>query len=137
MPYVIGMVLALAVSVFATVIRLDRDGAFYPTLLMVIASYYVLFAVMGGSVHVILVELLITSAFVLVAALGFRRSLWLVAAAFAAHGVLDGIHGRVVANPNVPIWWPAFCLAYDIAAAAYLAWTLMRSTSSRPSRAVA
>ena len=30
--------------------------AFYPTLLVVIASYYVLFVVMGGSIHALLVE---------------------------------------------------------------------------------
>ena len=48
MGYAIGIVLALCVSVFARVVGLDRDRAFYPTVLVVIASYYVLFAVMGG-----------------------------------------------------------------------------------------
>jgi hypothetical protein len=26
----------------------------------------------------------------------------------------------------VPRWWPEFCLAYDVTAAAYLAWLLKR-----------
>ena len=39
MAYVIGIVLALSVSLFAFVVRLDRGRAFYPTVLVVIASY--------------------------------------------------------------------------------------------------
>lgn len=38
-----------------TVVGLDRDRAFYPTVIVVIASY-ALFAVMGGSTHALLVE---------------------------------------------------------------------------------
>ena len=44
MEYFIGLILSLAVGVSATVIGLDRERAFYPTVLIVIASYYVLFA---------------------------------------------------------------------------------------------
>jgi hypothetical protein len=128
MAYVIGILLALVVSVYATVLRLDRDRAFYPTVLIVIASYYVLFAVMFGSGRALVVESLVMGAFVLAASLGFRRSAWLVVAALAAHGVLDLFHGRLVANPGVPVWWPAFCLTYDLTAAAYLAWRLPRRT---------
>ena len=126
MAYVIGIVLALAVSVFATLLQLDRDRAFYPTVLIVIAAYYVLFAAMGGSGRVLIVELLVAAVFVVAASLGFRRSLWLVVAALAAHGVQDFFHARLVANPGVPAWWPAFCGTYDVVAAGYLAWRLTR-----------
>ena len=30
-------------------------------------------------------------------------------------------HGLLVDNRGVPIWWPAFCAAFDITAGAYLA----------------
>ena len=49
MEYLIGLILSVAVAGSAAAIGLDRERAFYPTVLMVIASYYVLFAVMGGS----------------------------------------------------------------------------------------
>jgi hypothetical protein len=124
MPYAIGIVLALIVSVYASSLRLDRDRAFYPTVLIVIASYYVLFAVMGGSGRVIVVESLVMGVFVVAASLGFRGTLWLVVAALAAHGVLDFFHARLVSNAGVPEWWPAFCLTYDVAAAGYLTWRL-------------
>ena len=130
MAYVVGIVLALLVSVMARLVGFDRDRAFYPTVLMVIASYYVLFAVMGGSVHAMVVESLIMVVFLCVAVIGFKVNLWLVAAALAAHGVLDFFHGHIVTNPGVPAWWPAFCLAYDISAAGFLAWLSTRSRSA-------
>jgi hypothetical protein len=126
MPYLAGIFLALMISTLATLIGLDRDRAFYPTLLVVIASYYVLFAVMGGSGHALVMESLVMTGFLLVALIGFKKNLWLVVVALAAHGIFDVFHGRVVANPGVPAWWPAFCLTYDITAAAFLAWLLKR-----------
>ena len=56
MPYVIGAGLALAVCLFATFAGFDRDRAFYPTLTIVIASYYALFAVMAGATAALGVE---------------------------------------------------------------------------------
>lgn len=126
MDYLAGVILAVAVALGAAVVGLDRDRAFYPTVMMVIASYYVLFAVMGGSGQALLAETLVMLAFVGVAALGFRRNLWLVVGALALHGLFDFFHGRMVANPGVPPWWPSFCLAYDMVAAAGLALLLRR-----------
>jgi hypothetical protein len=124
--YLVGAILAFAVGGLATVVGLDRDRAFYPTVLIVIASYYVLFAVMGESTHALFVEAVVATAFLAVAIAGFKYSLWLVVAALAAHGILDVFHGQVIANPGVPAWWPAFCLAFDGVAAAYLAFLLLR-----------
>jgi hypothetical protein len=121
MGYVIGIVVALVVFGFARFTRFDRDGAFYPTVLVVVAHYYVLFATIGGSSDALPVELLGMAAFVLVAVLGFKRSSWLVAAGLAAHGVFDVVHPHVVQNAGVPEWWPAFCGAFDVGIAALLA----------------
>jgi len=134
MPFLIGITLALVVAGYATALRLDRDRAFYPTVLIVIASAYVLFAAMGGSGRTIVIESLIMGGFVVAASAGFRGSLWLVCAALAAHGVLDAVHARVVTNPGVPAWWPAFCLTYDLAAAGYLAWRLTRTGAASAPR---
>lgn len=127
MEYLVGLFLAVAVSVSATLVGLDRDRAFYPTVMMVIASYYGLFAVIGGSVQVLLLESIAIAAFVGLSVLGFRRNLWLVVGALLAHGVFDFFHGHIVTNTGVPMWWPMFCLTYDVMAAAYLAWLLKRS----------
>jgi hypothetical protein len=56
MPYAIGIALAILTALLVTTAGFDRDRAIYPTLLIVIASYYVLFAVMGGSIRAISIE---------------------------------------------------------------------------------
>jgi hypothetical protein len=126
MPFLIGIILSFGVAVFAKWVGLDRDRAFYPTVLIVIAAYYVLFAAMGGSVHAVLIESIVMAGFVIAAVLGFKSSAWIVVAALAGHGVFDALHGKIIDNPGVPPWWPAFCLAYDVGAAAFLAWFLKR-----------
>ena len=125
MALVVGALLACAAGLMATVVGLDRDRAFYPTVTIVIASIYALFAVMGASTHALVLESLVGLVFLAIAIAGFRSSLWLVVVALAAHGIFDFAHGRVISNPGVPLWWPAFCLAYDLTAAAYLAGLLM------------
>lgn len=122
--YVVGIVLALGVAAFARLTGLDgdRDRAFYPAMTVVIASYYVLFAVMGGSAQALLVDAIAMAAFVVVAVMGFRSTLWLVVMALAAHGVFDLFHDGLITNAGVPEWWPAFCAAFDVSAAGALAW---------------
>ena len=127
MELLIGTVLALSVGLACTFIGMDRDRALYPAVMIVIASLYALFAVMGGSTQALIAELVAGAAFVAAAIAGFKRSLWLVAAALAAHGVFDLVHGHLIENPGVPRWWPHFCMAYDVVAGAYLAWLLARS----------
>jgi hypothetical protein len=125
MAYLIGAALALGVALFAALIGLDRERAFYTTVLIVVASYYDLFAAMAGSRPALIAETLVFGAFLALAIAGFRWSLWLVAAGLAAHGLFDGLRGELIDNPGVPRWWPAFCLAYDVAAAACLAVRLL------------
>lgn len=121
MEYLVGIVLALAISLAATLIGLDRDRAFYPTLLAVIASYYGLFAVMGGSNQSLLLECVGIGAFVVVLILGFSVNLWWIVGGLAAHGLFDLFHSHVISDAGVPRWWPPFCLSYDLVAATYLA----------------
>ena len=78
MEYLIGVILSLAVAGFAAVIGFDRERSFYPTVLIVIASYYVLFAAMGASRRTLIIEIVVASGFLLVAVLGYRRNFWLV-----------------------------------------------------------
>jgi len=129
-PLVIGVLLALGVSLLAWAAGFDRDRSFYPTVLCVVASYYVLFAAMGGSIQVLVAELVTMTVFALVAFLGFKSNLWWVAAALAGHGGFDLVHGFVVQNPGMPTWWPPFCASYDVAAGAILA-ALLKSRRLR------
>ncbi|CAG9933868.1 DUF6010 family protein [Candidatus Nitrotoga arctica] len=127
MEYFVGLAIALAVSLSATFIGFDRDRVFYPTIMVVIASYYGLFAVMGGSGKTLLIEFIFIAIFFGVAVLGFKRNLWLIVAALLAHSVFDFFHALVTSNPGVPVWWPMFCLSCDVVLAVYLAWLLKKS----------
>lgn len=128
MAYLIGAILAVVVSGTASLLRLDRDRAFYPTILVVIASYYALFAVMAGSGQALIIECTVIIVFLAAAGVGFRYSLWLVVAGLVAHGIFDALHGQLITNPGVPVWWSQFCLTYDVVASGYLAWLLLRRT---------
>ncbi|HSD70089.1 MAG TPA: hypothetical protein VLB07_11075 [Woeseiaceae bacterium] len=126
MEYLIGLVLALGVLGGATVVGFDRERVFYPAVTITIAGYYVLFAAMAASGPVLAAEIIAAGVFVLLAAIGFRTSLWLVAAALAGHGVFDFVHHHFIENPGVPEWWPGFCMTFDVVAGAYLAVLLTR-----------
>jgi len=133
-PYLSGLLLAIAACLYAKIIGLDRDGAFYPTMLLVIASTYALFAAEVGGGFALFEDSLIALAFFVVASFGFKRSPWLIVAGIAAHGVLDAFHGGVVSNAGVPVWWPAFCSSFDLTAAAFMGWSLSRTAAARKPR---
>jgi hypothetical protein len=135
MPYVIGIVLSAGVAVCAGYVGFDRDRAFYPTVMIVIALYYVLFAAMSGSVQTVLLESVVMLLFAIAAVVGFKSSAWIVVAALAGHGVFDAVHAHVIENAGVPAWWPAWCLAYDVGAAAGLGWLLRRGLITSNARA--
>ena len=126
MEYLIGLLLSLAVAGLAIVIGLDRERAFYPTVLIVIASYYVLFALMGASTRALVIEIVVASGFLLVAIIGYKRNLWLIAGALVGHGIFDMVHGLLFENPGVPHWWPGFCLVFDVILGSLLAVRLTR-----------
>jgi hypothetical protein len=73
MEYLIGLLLASAVAGMAAIVGLDRDRAFYPTVLSVIASYYVLFAAMGASPRTLIIEIVVASVFLIFAVFGYKK----------------------------------------------------------------
>ena len=126
LPVLIGIALAPAIVALGRLSGLDRDRALYPVTLIVIAAYYVLFATMGGK-QALPAELMAATVFVVVALAGFRTSLWWAAAGIAGHGIFDWwVHPRLIANPGMPVFWPAFCGSIDVALGALLAILLLR-----------
>ena len=124
MEYTVGAVLGIGIGIFATLVGLDRDRALYPVALIVIASYYCLYAVLGGSNTALVNESIVATVFLVIAAVGFRTNLWLVAAGIVGHGVMDIFHHLFIENPGLPTWWPMFCMSIDIVLGIYMAWLL-------------
>ena len=102
MEYLIGVGLAAAVYVFAMVSGFDRERVFYPTMVVVVAHYYILFAVMGSSTPVLAQECMEAVAFLALAVIGFKKSLWVTAAALAGHGIFDLFHHLLIQNAGGP-----------------------------------
>ncbi|MEO5859188.1 MAG: hypothetical protein ABIR33_09595 [Pyrinomonadaceae bacterium] len=126
MEYFIGVVLGIVIGLLTSGLGMDRDRALYPATLIVIAAYYVLFAVMGGSTESLYAELAAGSIFVALAIAGFRWTLWLTAAGIIGHGIFDVFHGYLIHNAGVPGFWLGFCSSIDIVLGLYLAFILSR-----------
>ena len=132
MEYLIGVVLGAATCVFALLSGFDRDRAFYSTMVIVVATYYILFAVMGNSTTALVMESLAAAAFLVMAVAGFKKGLWLVAAGLAGHGVFDLFHHLLIQNPGLPVWWQGFCMSFDIVAGGFLAVLLTKRGAGFP-----
>lgn len=134
----VGVLLALATVAGARLTGLDRSRAFYPCVLIAVATYDIVFAAVTGSPAAILAEGVLAAAFIATAVIGFRYSLWIVAIGLAAHGVADLVHDAFAPASGIPPFWPAFCCAYDVVAALALAAQLWApSMSGRFGRAAA
>ena len=127
MEYLIGLTLSLAVAGLALAVGFDRDRAFYPTVLIVVASYYVLFAAMGASSNIVILEIVVACLFLLLAVVGYKKNFWLVALAIVGHGIFDLAHPFLYANPGVPRWWPGFCMTFDVVFGGLAILRLMRT----------
>jgi hypothetical protein len=85
-----------------------------------IAAVYIGFAVADGRPRVLAVETAVAAVFVVVAAVAITVSPWLVVAGLAGHGVKDAVQHRTGFVDGTR-WWPPFCAAVDVVAAALLA----------------
>src|SRR5262245_28048729 len=110
MEYLVGVILALSISTCATAIGFDRDRSFYPTILIVIAILYDFFAIIAGSTHALLMVSSPIALFVIAAGTWFKKTLWWVVIGLVGHGLFDLVHGHLISNPGVPVWWPGWCL---------------------------
>jgi hypothetical protein len=114
MPVVVGVLLAVGTVALAKFTRFDEERSFYSTVLVIIASYYVLFAVLGSSSHALVWELVMAVAFSTAAIIGALFFLTLVGIGILAHGLFDLAHDVIIQNPGVPSWWPSFCGSLDV-----------------------
>ncbi|OXE36173.1 MAG: hypothetical protein CGW95_09330 [Phenylobacterium zucineum] len=127
MELVWGLLIGLGTAASSHVLGFDRDRSYYPTLMIVIASIYILFAIMAVPPSALWPEVIAAAGFIALAIAGHRWSLWLVVAALLGHGVFDLAHPLLIANAAVPPWYPTFCCAADLVLSAALAVLILRS----------
>lgn len=126
MDILVGVILGLMAVGSSRLVGFDRERSFFPVLLIVIATYYLVFAMMGKQPGALEKETVAAAVFAGIAMVAYKRSLWLVPLGLAAHAIFDVFHGQLIVNPGVPDFWPTFCLGFDLVAAAYLSALLWR-----------
>lgn len=121
--------IGLAINSIAVQRWLALDGkTYYVTLTIVIASYYPLFAIMGGQTSTMLIESAVMMLFVTAAMIGCRHGYALfVGLALIGHGAYDLVHHYYLTNEGMPGWWPRFCAAADLVLGS---WILYESKAS-------
>jgi hypothetical protein len=129
MEYVVGISTAVATAVFGRISGFERDRSFYPTILIVIALLYVLFATLDGRYPVVLAESAFALIFIVAALAGYAKGCLIVAAGIAAHGLFDFLHLLFIEDRGVPIWWPGFCGTVDILLGAFVGFFVCRKSS--------
>lgn len=120
-PILAGLMLGALTILLCFQLGLQRQHFFAPLLIGGIASFYVLFAVIGGNARIAGLETLVALPFfALASATGHKRTMWLVPLGLGLHGCFDIAHMHLPIRANGPAWWPPFCAAFDFAAAAMI-----------------
>ncbi len=111
-PFIVGIIIAVIVIIQARVMKFDKSRSYYTSMLIIIPTYYVLFAFM--SEEAILIEIVIAIFFTIIATIGALFYPILIGVGLLAHGIFDFLHPYFIVNSGVPLWWPAFCAGADI-----------------------
>ena len=133
LPLLIGAGLAVVLAIGARITRADQDRSFYPTILIVIAAYYVLFAFMSG--EGIVEEIVVASVFSITAIAGGILLPMLVGVGILLHGAFDFLRPMFISNSGVPAWWPAFCGGVDILLGAWVIWLSLKRAAQKDTAA--
>jgi len=102
MEYLAGAILAIVIGFLARLTHFDKDKSFYPTVLIVIALLYVLFAKISNDTAALLQESFAALLFLVIAIIGFKYSVWLIVIGLLAHGIFNLIHERFIFNSGIP-----------------------------------
>ncbi len=130
LSFAAGVVLAVIVASPARLVKVDRHRLFAPALLVIVAGFYVGFALASGSSPVIMRELFAACLFLILAIAGGAFYIPIAIFGLLLHGVFDAFHHSFVMNPALPAWWPAFCVGFNIAIALWV-WRLWKLGKAR------
>ena len=135
MEVIIGFAAAVISILVARSVFPKKDHAFWRTGLVVAALVYVVFSFFGGSLQWVLIELGGVLLYLSFAVLSKRYSLWYLALGWGLHVLWDLLlHGEDL--DFVPSWYPAVCLGFDLAIAAYVIWLRRERLALKEEKAV-
>ncbi len=110
-------------------------GTSLATLLGVAAGIYVGFGLQDGRPKHAFTEVLVALPFI-AAAIWWPHAVRVLAIAWLAHGLVDGLHLLGVVGTRVPYWYPGACLGWDVVLGlAGLHWANALGRADAPQRA--
>jgi hypothetical protein len=114
----------LACLIFVLVARRadsKRELRVYAMALIAAALVYVGFAIAAGAaLSWVALEVSGLALFSLIALLGLRYSVWILALGWVAHAVWDALLDEVLKVGFVPDWYPFVCVGFDLFLAVYI-----------------
>ena len=124
----VGAAVGVLTIVFARIVR--GQSWVYSIGLLTLPSLYASFALQAGEQAVGAKEMIYGIPYVVgglvFAFVSVRQSALIVGALWILHGLYDLIHGQLIANPGVPVWYPVFCFTVDVVVGAYVLWLSRR-----------
>ena len=87
--------------------------AFHSVVLAVIGAIYLGFALNDGRLAIMVLEGLVGTAFLVLAFLGLWWAPAVVGIGLVLHGIWDILHRPRLITTKLPVWYPAFCAAWD------------------------
>lgn len=134
---IIGAAVGVVTIVFARFIRGERW--LYALGLLTLPSLYASFALRAGEQAVGVKEMIYGVPFVvaglLFAFVSVRQSAVVVGVFWLLHGLYDLVHGQLITNSGVPVWYPIFCFVVDAVIGVYLLWLSRRVPEANLRRA--
>ena len=117
-PVLIGGVLATLTGGALWRLSLLHRAGIIGLIMIAIAGFWPLFAVASGDDTQLVVHMALFAAFGAAAVFSHKLGIAGLAAILMAHGLLN-VALCTTPHPG-PIWWPAFCAAYDVVLGAIL-----------------
>jgi len=115
---------AVGVLTIVTARLLRGERWLYSLGLPVLPGLYAMFALLAGERAVSVQEMIYGAPFVVAGFLflfvSVRNSAVAVGVFWLLHGMYDLVHGRLLANPGVPVWYPVFCCVVDVVVGLYV-----------------
>lgn len=121
---IIGIAVGVVTILSARMIR--GQHWMYAIGLLSLPGIYAFFALQAGEPAVGVKEMIYGIPYV-IAGLIFafartRYSAVVVGTFWLLHGLYDLLHGQLITNAGVPVWYPVFCFSVDMVIGGYLLW---------------
>ena len=133
----VGAAVGVLTIVIARAIRGERW--LYSLGLLTLPGLYASFALRAGEQSVALREMIYGVPYVVaglfLAFVSVRWSAVVVGLFWLLHGLYDLVHGQLITNNGVPVWYPVFCFVVDAVVGSYVLWLSRRVPDANLRRA--